>query len=531
MSMLVNPFSFGVAGVIDDFRADCSLVLEAFPPIDEGPSDLPIKVLMTRFPLNNNKNLVKLDTVRKKFGAASYKFDTLLSGSVRPATTFGIESNLMWLGANTFTVEWFFRRLGEPSSSRWLGFAGSSAFFSYLFSYDAAANQLVFTTRGESPDDTTRSSVFDFDTDGVTIAKFFDGNFHHIAAVRDSSDVVTLYVDGLAGAVTHSLTGITLKNSSATDFTVGSAYSATNRIDPIGANQEELRVTQGVARYTAPFTPPTVQFGRNSTDDPDYASVKLLMGMNDFVGFAKGGTVKGAVQYTAAGQEGYFMSKFGMRRMFPGTNTNNAMYFPPDPEYNLLNSDFTIELFGVYAEGTAFGGTMTLMGCWYTTSGNYSWRIVYTGGVFAFQYSTDGTTIAATVNFSAGAAINTLYDLAVVRSGNVLYLYKDGVLSTTHSMAGVTIFDHSAVRLPLGILAAVNPNFADGLEGVNREAHFLKALRVSKGLARYVGSTYTVPSLPLPIPEPILSGGSHSFVMNDLTTPPSGGSLNFVMGP
>jgi len=98
-------------------------------------------------------------------------------------------------------------------------------------------------------------------------------------------------------------------------------------------------------------------------------------------------------------------------------------------------------------------------------------------------------------------------------------------------MTGVTIFDHSSIKMPLGILAGVNAAQTTALEGVDRDDTSLKALRVSKGLGRYSGLTYTVPSLPLPVPGPEIGGGALAIVMNDTTTPPAGGAINFIMGP
>ena len=89
-------------------------------------------------------------------------------------------------------------------------------------------------------------------------ANINDGNWHHIAAVR-SGTTFTLYVDGL-----HQGTGITgwnpTINGGGNPLAIGrdSAGSGgwywTGHID-------ELRISKGIARWTADFTPPSAEYG------------------------------------------------------------------------------------------------------------------------------------------------------------------------------------------------------------------------------------------------------------------------------
>lgn len=76
------------------------------------------------------------------------------------------------------------------------------------------------------------------------------GTWHHLAVVR-SSGVVTLYQDGVnVGG------GTDIETLVAPNFTVGRAvngYEFNGYID-------DLRVTKGIARYTANFTAPTAAF-------------------------------------------------------------------------------------------------------------------------------------------------------------------------------------------------------------------------------------------------------------------------------
>jgi len=88
-------------------------------------------------------------------------------------------------------------------------------------------------------------------TSGTTVVT--DSTWHFVAIVRNGT-TVTIYVDGVS-------------RGSGTDST---NYSATNSFARIGANSydgneftgyfDDFRITKGIARYTANFTPPTAAF-------------------------------------------------------------------------------------------------------------------------------------------------------------------------------------------------------------------------------------------------------------------------------
>jgi hypothetical protein len=82
----------------------------------------------------------------------------------------------------------------------------------------------------------------------------YDNNWHHVAVVR-SSGTMNFYFDGSA------------QGSGTADSTNYSGAAGTLRIGASGAYIsdlngyiDDLRITKGVARYTANFTPPTAAF-------------------------------------------------------------------------------------------------------------------------------------------------------------------------------------------------------------------------------------------------------------------------------
>jgi hypothetical protein len=78
--------------------------------------------------------------------------------------------------------------------------------------------------------------------------------WHHVAVVRASGDV-TVYCDGVGGTATENTTDFddTTRVPTVGSYTHSSSASFVGYID-------EFRVTKGVARYTANFTPPTTPF-------------------------------------------------------------------------------------------------------------------------------------------------------------------------------------------------------------------------------------------------------------------------------
>ncbi len=86
----------------------------------------------------------------------------------------------------------------------------------------------------------------------VTASTVPTGQWAHVAAVKTSSGV-TLYIDGVSSGGTFAVNGT--PQSGAVPLTIGQ-YFATS----INGYIDDLRITKGVARYTANFTPPTAAF-------------------------------------------------------------------------------------------------------------------------------------------------------------------------------------------------------------------------------------------------------------------------------
>lgn len=84
-----------------------------------------------------------------------------------------------------------------------------------------------------------------------------DSTWHHFAMVRDTDNVIRFYWDGVQAAATRSSTATI--DFGAYDWMVG-GYNNLDSDNRWVGYMDDMRLTNGVARYTANFTPPTTAF-------------------------------------------------------------------------------------------------------------------------------------------------------------------------------------------------------------------------------------------------------------------------------
>lgn len=224
----------------------------------------------------------KISTTQSKFGGASMFFDgsgDYLRYADDPAWT---------IGANDFTFECFVYHAGATQqmiASHWRGSAGTdNAFLFYIdtdntlhFSYSSGATIAGFTSTGTVPANT----------------------WTHVAATRSGS-TVRLFIGGTLDP--GSFTTVGALNDSAQPLLIGGWQSVADTFTGnFNGYIDEFRFTNGLARYTATFTPPAAAFhdgmGQVSgvvTDAAGAAASRIVRAYRRDTGAAAGSTTSDA---------------------------------------------------------------------------------------------------------------------------------------------------------------------------------------------------------------------------------------------
>lgn len=188
---------------------------------------------------------VQISTAQSKFGGASVYFDGTGDYLTLPNTT---EFNF---ASGPFTFEcWILTTQTKANAAIYTrapsGYAAGSIVFSINDPLASAGNVSVFMAEYS----TTLPILL---TSGVVVN---DGSWHHLAWTRDATNNHYLFVDGVQRA----------SRLNAIVNVVGTSIVPRIGSDPNNANRnwdgyiDDLRITKGVARYNANFTPPTAPF-------------------------------------------------------------------------------------------------------------------------------------------------------------------------------------------------------------------------------------------------------------------------------
>lgn len=174
---------------------------------------------------------------------ATVKFGTA-SGSFNGSSYLEYANDAAWqLGTGDFTIEFWINASASGSYNQVVGTEGDTTVAGTwrVGNRFNSLNQVYFA----------RGSGGGFDEFQANV-NVNDGAWHHVAVVR-SSGTVTIYADGTSSASSS------IPGTCSTNQVLRVGYNQRDLAYVLG-NIDELRITKGVARYTANFTPPTAPF-------------------------------------------------------------------------------------------------------------------------------------------------------------------------------------------------------------------------------------------------------------------------------
>jgi hypothetical protein len=409
----------------------------------------------------------QVSTAQSKWNGSSLAFDGngdyLLTGYNGGAFDFG---------SDNWTVEFWIYLPSLPSSYR------------RIYSYMSGSTESCFF-------EITNSNRMSFGIySGGTLLLATDpsamtsGVWTHFAGVRNGSNL-SLFSGGVEVATLN--VGTSSANTGASFELFIGRWKSNIATRDLNGYLQDLRVTKGVARYTANFTPPTQPFTPAAVA-PDYdpyffPNVSLLLkgdGTNGSTNIvdssypAKTITVNGDAQISTA------ESKFGGSSLYFDGTGDYLTTATHVSDFNFGTGDFTIEFW--------INSTQT------SRTDPFAWNFDYTlAGWGSFILNTSSGRIdwyeglgIATYATSTGWNDGSWHHLAVSRSGTSLKMFLDGVQIGSTATSSYS-YGASNVGVSLGFSASTG-YYLNG---------YIDDIRLTKGVARYT-SNFTPPTKAFP---------------------------------
>jgi hypothetical protein len=413
----------------------------------------------------------QLDTAQKKFGSASL----VLDGNSDYLTT---PDHADWsFGTGDFTVDFWVRFSNITGAQSFVGQYESGTSSWYLVKDANHKLRLSFTAPGD-----------------VSVAEYLMSSawsvaaniWYHVAFERTTT-TAKVFIDGVSQTLTETTAfGTNNTGNVAAVLDIGQIASG----NYLNGWIDELRISKGVARWSANFIPPTLPH------IPDQYTALLLQfegadaatatydscgGDSRNLGDDKAPTYVGTTQIDTA------QSKFGGSSLLLDGDSDYVTY-ADNADWDFGDGNFTIDMWIRINAFPGSNGDMGLVGQ-YVDSNNYWILYQYNAGGncgLNFVVRIGGVYKADYYISNAGFVVNTWYHIALVRNGTSVKLYVNG--DSTGTVEGTAIGSYAipdlATVLYIGDDAGIGEYYFNG---------WIDGLRVSKGIARWT-SNFTPPS-------------------------------------
>lgn len=411
----------------------------------------------------------KISTAQSKFGGAS----ALLDGtgdylSLAHNAEFSIESSnftleaWIYVSASNVLQNILNKRVNTPTESGW-GWRIT------------AANALQFFHTGGS-------SL-------ISTSTISSGTWTHVAVTRSGS-TVRQFINGILDATTATFSnGVSNTQELRIGIDEGAAGGFNGYID-------DLRVTKGVARYTANFIPPTISHPVWSETDASFSSVSLLLngnGANASTVVADRSSNASTVVPNGNAQISTTQSRFGGSSLY-FDGTGDYLSAGQVSAFEFGTGDFTVEVW-TYLTGTTLSYPSILN--FSHGSGSFALRYGDAGLGYKLQVTVVGYNgtwdLVYSANYTQTNANNAWKHIAFSRKDGQCYLFVDGVQQSLNSGVNPSTFPYTSFTAQVNLTSISNITIGSAWAG------YIDDLRVTKGVARYTAA-FTPPVAPHPIP-------------------------------
>lgn len=387
--------------------------------VTASPGNDQFTVLLCHFDSQTDGSTTIFDSSPKKHGLASVvgaahlQISTGLLGSPSSCLFSSSNSRLSFpnsgdweFGAGDFTVDWWEYRTAAAGCA--IARDLPTTYCPWLLNYDIGSGGQIYMSSNGSAWDIAAGNTFGATTLSV---------WNHFAITRQGNTFRAFK----NGALSQSWTSALAFPANANALSIGACQNGGWYSGYI----EELRISKGIARWTANFAPPTKPYA------PDVAvdlNTKLLLHFDGATGFADSSpynrgaaTANGTVNITGAQKQfGDASAQF----------SNSNLLFPDSPDW-AFPGDFTIDMWvwiSAYNTG-ANSYFITQLSNNNDYNGRWAARINATGQM-RFDNVIGGTNYTPNITVTA-IPLSTWTHLAWVRSGGNFNYYINGVLDGT----------------------------------------------------------------------------------------------------
>lgn len=188
----------------------------------------------------------QIDTAQSKFGGASLLLDGTTDYISTPDSADFNFSN------GNFTIDFWFRAASTMDNfDTWFGIWNSTPANTNYIKFDygsGGAIRFVVVASSSVVAEYTASSA----------QTFTAGTWYHLAVVRNGTNIL-IFKDGTSLTLT---TSTAISSSSLPDLTGAAVYGSdrANASRDINGHIDEARISKGIARWTANFTPPSIEY-------------------------------------------------------------------------------------------------------------------------------------------------------------------------------------------------------------------------------------------------------------------------------